>query len=151
MFYRSLTLCIWPDSEPTKLNYHPKQNLRRGGGPQTDKHLPQSLFTGQFFRYDIWNYFLPFFLRILPLDFQYFFRCGIFVGNPNNSTELTEKICSPHPAECIYKMCSYFSQVKSLYLNFSTKYQSRKKIMCLNPCWGSVPLTNGSDSFHQWL
>ncbi len=26
------TLCIWPDSEPTKLLYHPKQKHRRGGG-----------------------------------------------------------------------------------------------------------------------
>jgi hypothetical protein len=25
-------LCIWPDSEPTKLLYHPKQKPRRGGG-----------------------------------------------------------------------------------------------------------------------
>ncbi len=29
--YRSYTLCIWPDSEPTKLLYHPKQKPRRGG------------------------------------------------------------------------------------------------------------------------
>ncbi len=37
--YRSYTLCIRPDSEPTTLLYHPKQKPRRGG-PQTDKHLP---------------------------------------------------------------------------------------------------------------
>ncbi len=28
----SLTLCIWPDSEPTNLLYHPKQNPRREEG-----------------------------------------------------------------------------------------------------------------------
>jgi hypothetical protein len=39
----SYTLCIWPDSEPTKLLYHPR-------GPQTDKHLPPGSFTGQIFR-----------------------------------------------------------------------------------------------------
>ncbi len=31
-FCRSLTLCIWPDSEATKLLDHPKQKPRRGGG-----------------------------------------------------------------------------------------------------------------------
>jgi hypothetical protein len=31
IFCRSLTLCIWPDSEPTKLLHHPKQNPRRWG------------------------------------------------------------------------------------------------------------------------
>ncbi len=31
-FCRSLTLCIWPGSEPTKLLDHPKQKHRRGGG-----------------------------------------------------------------------------------------------------------------------
>jgi hypothetical protein len=30
--------------------YTVKQKLRRGGGPQTDKHLLQSPFTGQFFK-----------------------------------------------------------------------------------------------------
>ncbi len=29
---KSYTMCIWQDSEPTKLLYHPKQILRRGGG-----------------------------------------------------------------------------------------------------------------------
>ncbi len=29
---RSFTLCIWPDSEPTKLLDHPIKKLRRGGG-----------------------------------------------------------------------------------------------------------------------
>ncbi len=43
--YRSNTICIWPDSEPTKLLDHPKQ--RRG--PQTDKHLPESPFEDQLF------------------------------------------------------------------------------------------------------
>jgi hypothetical protein len=32
IFCRSLTLCIWPDSEPTKLPDHPKQKPRRGEG-----------------------------------------------------------------------------------------------------------------------
>ncbi len=32
IFRSSLTLCIWPDSEPTKLLDHPKQKPRRGGG-----------------------------------------------------------------------------------------------------------------------
>ncbi len=45
--YRSYTLCIWPDSEPTKSPYHPKQKPK---GPQTDKRLPPSPFTGQFLR-----------------------------------------------------------------------------------------------------
>ncbi len=43
--YKSYTLCNWPDSKPTKLLYHRKQNLGRGGGPQTDKHLPPSLWS----------------------------------------------------------------------------------------------------------
>jgi hypothetical protein len=30
--YRSYTLCIWRDSETTKLLYHPKQQPRRGVG-----------------------------------------------------------------------------------------------------------------------
>ncbi len=49
IFCRSLTVCFWPDSEATKFLDHPKQKPRRGGGVQTDKHLPQSPFTGQFF------------------------------------------------------------------------------------------------------
>ncbi len=32
IFCRSFTLCIWPDSEPTKLLDHPRQKPRRGGG-----------------------------------------------------------------------------------------------------------------------
>ncbi len=47
--YRSYTLCIWPDSEPTKLLNHPKQKNYEGREPQTDKHLPPNPFTGQFF------------------------------------------------------------------------------------------------------
>jgi hypothetical protein len=43
----SLTLCVRPGSEPTKLLDDPKQNLV--WGPQTDKHLTQSPFTGKFF------------------------------------------------------------------------------------------------------
>jgi hypothetical protein len=40
----------WPDSEPTKLLYRPKQKLRSGRGTQTDKLLPPSIFTGQYLR-----------------------------------------------------------------------------------------------------
>ncbi len=40
--YRSYTLCIWPDSVPTKLLYHPKQQPWRGGG------LRKSLFWSIF-------------------------------------------------------------------------------------------------------
>ncbi len=49
IFCRSLSLCIWPDSEPTKLlDHHAKQKTRRGGvTPQTDKHMQQSPFTGK--------------------------------------------------------------------------------------------------------
>jgi hypothetical protein len=47
--YRSYTLCIWPDSELTKLLYHRKQKPRWGEGA-TDKHLPPSPFAGQFFK-----------------------------------------------------------------------------------------------------
>ncbi len=32
IFCRSLTLCFWPDSEPTKLLHYPKQKPRRGRG-----------------------------------------------------------------------------------------------------------------------
>jgi hypothetical protein len=32
IFCRSLTLCFWPDSEPTKLLHHRKQKPRRRGG-----------------------------------------------------------------------------------------------------------------------
>jgi hypothetical protein len=35
--------CIWSDSEPSKFVDHPR-------GPQTDEHLPQGPFTGQFFK-----------------------------------------------------------------------------------------------------
>ncbi len=31
IFSKSLTLCFWPDSEPTKLLHNPKQKHRRGG------------------------------------------------------------------------------------------------------------------------
>jgi hypothetical protein len=31
IFCRSLTLCFWPDSEPTKLLHHPKKNLEGKG------------------------------------------------------------------------------------------------------------------------
>ncbi len=50
-YRRSLTLCIWPDSEPTKLLDHPKQNPRRGGGLrqintcQKDKFLDDDILV----------------------------------------------------------------------------------------------------------
>jgi hypothetical protein len=46
---RSYTLYISPEAEPTKLLFCPKQKPE-GRGPQTDKHLPPSTFTGQFLR-----------------------------------------------------------------------------------------------------
>ncbi len=47
---RSLALCIWTDSEPTKLlDRPPIQKPWRERGHQSDKHLPQSLFANQFF------------------------------------------------------------------------------------------------------
>ncbi len=46
IFYRSLTLCTWPDSEPTKLLDHPPTKTQERRGPQKDTHLPQSPFTG---------------------------------------------------------------------------------------------------------
>ncbi len=49
IFCRSLTLCFWPDSEPSKLLDHLKQNPRKGGA--SDRQSP---FTGQFFR---WRHF----------------------------------------------------------------------------------------------
>ncbi len=53
MFCRSLTLCIWTDSEPTKLLDRPIQKPWRRRGAQTDKHLPQSPYTGHFLDDDI--------------------------------------------------------------------------------------------------
>jgi hypothetical protein len=48
----SFTLCIWPNSEPTKLPEHRKQ--KRGGGlKQINMYLPQSPFPDQFF---IWGH-----------------------------------------------------------------------------------------------
>jgi hypothetical protein len=44
IFCRILTFCFWPDSEPTNLLYHPKQNHRRGGGLRqinTCRKVPQ--------------------------------------------------------------------------------------------------------------
>ncbi len=51
IFCRSLTLYFWPDSEPTKLLYHPKQKPRRVGGLRQINTLPQNPFTGQSFRF----------------------------------------------------------------------------------------------------
>ncbi len=39
IFCRSLTLCIWPDSETTKLLHHPKQKPRREEGA-SDRQTP---------------------------------------------------------------------------------------------------------------
>jgi hypothetical protein len=44
--YRSYTLCIWPDSEPTQSLFHPKPKPTRGGGPHTDKHLKKIRHLG---------------------------------------------------------------------------------------------------------
>ncbi len=49
--YRSNTLRIWPNSEPTKLLQHPKQNLGvEGASNKGLRHLLTSPFTGQFLR-----------------------------------------------------------------------------------------------------
>ncbi len=43
IFCRSLTLCVCPDPEPTKLLDHPKQKTRRGGGAR-DRLIPAAKF-----------------------------------------------------------------------------------------------------------
>ncbi len=46
--YMSHTLCIWPDSEPTKLLHHPKQKPRRGGGLRQIKTCAKYLYWSIF-------------------------------------------------------------------------------------------------------
>jgi hypothetical protein len=58
--YRSYTLCTGPDSEPTKLLYHPKTKTLEGKGHKKVEHLPPSAFTGKFLRkadlvHALWN------------------------------------------------------------------------------------------------
>ena len=72
IFCRSLTLCFWPDSEPTKLLDHPKQKPRRGGGLRqinTRRKVPLQV---NFSDNDILHCFLSFYLstlQILPVLF----------------------------------------------------------------------------------
>ncbi len=59
--YRGYTLCIWPDSEPTKLLYHLKQKSRRGGGHRpinTSRQVPLLVSFTQFSLTDFLNPFL---------------------------------------------------------------------------------------------
>ncbi len=57
--FRSLPLCFRPDSESTKLLFHPKHKLKRGGGLRQINTMPQSPYTGKLFLYnDIWRCFL---------------------------------------------------------------------------------------------
>ncbi len=67
IFCRSLTLCFWPNSEPTKLLDHPNREPLGWEGPRTDKHLPQSLFAGQFFK--ITTFGVAFYRSILSTVF----------------------------------------------------------------------------------
>ncbi len=55
IFCRSLTFCIWPDSEPTKLLDRPKQKLRRGGGLRLIHNTPaaKSVYRSTFLDDDI--------------------------------------------------------------------------------------------------
>jgi hypothetical protein len=43
---------VYQDSEPTALLYHPKQKPRRGGGPESEKHLPPNPYTAKYLRKD---------------------------------------------------------------------------------------------------
>ncbi len=69
IFFRSLTLSFWPDSEPTKLLYHPKQNPRRGRGLRqinTCRKVP--IFLDSY----IWHRFLSVYRNLstfLPCSF----------------------------------------------------------------------------------
>ncbi len=53
IFCRNLTLCFWPDSEPTNLLHHPKQKPRRGGGLRQINTICKVLLKGNCFRCDI--------------------------------------------------------------------------------------------------
>ena len=84
--YKSNTLCILPDSEPTKLLYHPKQKYRGG---HTDKHLPPSTFTRKFLRKadigfgfftDIWSMIQYVQNRIGTVD-----KCVLMLVNKNST------------------------------------------------------------------
>ncbi len=56
IFCRSLTLCFWPDSEPTKNGFTtPNKNLGGEGAPEYRK---TNTFTGHFLYNDIWQCFL---------------------------------------------------------------------------------------------
>jgi hypothetical protein len=54
IFRRSLTLCIWPDSEPTKLPDRYKQKPGRGGGLRQVNACLKVLLQVNFFR---WRHF----------------------------------------------------------------------------------------------
>ncbi len=67
IFCKSLTLCIWPNSEPTKLIDNPKQKPRRDGGLQinTCRQVPlQVNFVG-------WRHFSLLSISLLFLSEQW--------------------------------------------------------------------------------
>ncbi len=58
IFCRSLPLCFWPDSEPSKLLFRPKQKLRRGGGLRQINTCREVSLQVIFLDDDIWHCFL---------------------------------------------------------------------------------------------
>ncbi len=54
IFCRSLTLCIWPDSEPTKLLDHPKRKPKKGRGRRRINTCRKVPFQVNFYR---WRHF----------------------------------------------------------------------------------------------
>jgi hypothetical protein len=60
IFCRSLTLCIWPDSEPTKSLDHPKQKPRWGGGLRQTNTCRKVPLQVNFLDADILHCFLSF-------------------------------------------------------------------------------------------
>ncbi len=78
IFCRSLTLCMWPDSEPIKLLDHLKQKPRRGGGLTQIKICRKVPFQETFFR---WRHFTidfyEFYLSTVH-PFFYLFMCTVW-------------------------------------------------------------------------
>ncbi len=68
IFWGSLTLCIWPDSEPTKLLDNPKQKPRRNGGLRRINICRQVPFQVKFFR---WRHFALLSISLLFLSEQW--------------------------------------------------------------------------------
>ncbi len=72
IFCRSLTLCIWPDSEPTKLLDHPKQKLRRGGDLRQITCRKVPLLVNSF----RWRHFAFLFISLIFLRARYIRQCS---------------------------------------------------------------------------